>query len=760
MKIRIYRFALILFFLSHLWVLEGCSQRFIVSDHRIEALLDKMTLEEKVGQMTQITLKVVSKNQEGEGSVHTLDEAKLKNALVKYHTGSILNVWDASFNLKHWQQVITSIQDIATKQTRLGIPVIYGIDAVHGHHYLRNATVFPHNLALAATWDPEQVKISNQITAFEARACGLPWNFSPVLDVARNPLWSRFFETFGEDPYLVSIMGQAAIEGMQGVDGKVAATAKHFIGYSVPLSGKDRTPAWIPERMLREYFLPPFEAALDAGVQTVMVNSGDVNGIPVHSSHALLTGLLREELGFKGVIVTDWKDIVKLHEVHHVAATEKEATKMAVLAGIDMSMTPFTFSFHDYLVELVRDGEISEARINQSVRRILNLKYDLGLFDNSYPDPKLAERVGQPDFRKASLVAAQEAITLLKNDKDLLPLSKQTKILLTGPGAASLPALHGAWSYTWQGTDEYYYPKQTVNLLQAMRTELGEKQVSYVAGASYSELIDVETAIAEAKKVDVIVVAIAEKPAVEQPGIIENLDLPAAQIKLVQTLQATGKPVVLVLLENRPRIIREIEKGSQSILMAYHPGMFGADAIVDILFGDVNPSGKLPFTYPRYSGSLEHYDHKKSEQQTLAYAWTAYNPQWSFGHGLSYTTFKYSNLQLDKSEISPEDILNISVRVTNTGERAGKESVQLYVHDLFASVTPPVKKLRRFSKVALEPGESKTIKFNLDKKDLSFIGRDNKLIIESGDFEVIVGQLKSSFTVKTTKSSRSMDLYE
>ena len=737
MKIRIYRFALILFFLSHLWVLEGCSQRSIASDHRIDALLDKMTLEEKVGQMTQVTLKVVSKTQEGKGSVHTLDEAKLKNALVKYHTGSILNVWDASFNLKHWQQVITSIQDIATKQTRLGIPVIYGIDAVHGHHYLRNATVFPHNLALAATWDPEQVKISNQITAFEARACGLPWNFSPVLDVARNPLWSRFFETFGEDPYLVSIMGQAAIEGMQGVDRKVAATAKHFIGYSVPLSGKDRTPAWIPERMLREYFLPPFKAALDAGVQTVMVNSGDVNGIPVHSSHALLTGLLREELGFKGVIVTDWKDIVKLHEVHHVATTEKEATKMAVLAGIDMSMTPFTFSFHDQLVELVREGEISEARINESVRRILKLKYDLGLFDNSYPDPKFAARVGQPGFRKASLVAAQEAITLLKNDKNLLPLSKQTKILLTGPGAASLPALHGSWSYTWQGTDEYYYPKQTVNLLQAMRTELGEKQISYVAGASYSELIDVETAIAEAKKVDVIVVAIAEKPAVEQPGIIENLDLPAAQIKLVQALQSTGKPVVLVLLENRPRIIREIEKKSQSILMAYYPGMFGADAIVDILFGDVNPSGKLPFTYPRYSGSLERYDHKKSEQQTLAYAWTAYNPQWSFGHGLSYTTFKYSNLQLDKSEISPEDILNVSVRVTNTGERAGKESVQLYVHDLFASVTPPVKKLRRFSKVALEPGESKTIKFNLDKKDLSFIGRDNKPIIESGDFEVI-----------------------
>jgi beta-glucosidase len=458
--------------------------------------------------------------------------------------------------------------------------------------------------------------------------------------------------------------------------------------------------------------------------------------------------------------VTDWKDIVKLHEVHHVAATEKEATKMAVLAGIDMSMTPFTFSFHDHLVELVREGDISEARINESVRRILKLKYDLGLFDNPYPDPKLAVRVGQPDFRKASLVAAQEAITLLKNDKDLLPLSKQTKILLTGPGAASLPALHGAWSYTWQGTDESYYPKQTTNLLQAMRAELGKKQVSYVPGASYSELINVNAAVAEAKNVDVVVVAIAEKPAVEQPGIIENLDLSAAQVKLVQALQSTGKPVVLVLFENRPRIIREIEKESQSILMAYHPGMFGADAIVDILFGNVNPSGKLPFTYPRFSGSLEHYDHKQSEEQALTDALTAYNPQWSFGHGLSYTTFEYSNLMLDKSEMHPKDVLTVSVTITNTGNRAGKESIQLYVHDLFASVTPPVKKLRRFSKVALEPGESKTIKFNLDKIDLCFIGRDNKPIIESGDFEVIVGQLKSSFTVKTIESSASIDPFK
>ena len=764
MKTRIFRITLSTIVLTSLWAVEVCAQSSVDRDKRVERLLGKMTLEEKVGQMTQVTLKAVSSTQEGSGSVHTLDDAKLKHALVKYHTGSILNVWDASFKLEHWQQVITRIQDIATQKTRLGIPIIYGIDAVHGHHYLRNATVFPHNLAIAATWDREHAKISNQITAFEARACGIPWNFSPVLDVARNSLWSRFFETFGEDPYLVAEMGRAAILGLQGqkIDSPsefVAATAKHFVGYSAPLTGKDRTPAWIPERMLREYFLPPFKAAFDAGVKTVMVNSGEINGVPVHSSHALLTDLLRDELGFKGVVVSDWEDVLKLHSVHQVAASEKAAVKMAVLAGIDMSMTPYTFSFHDHLVELVRDGEISEDRINESVRRILKLKFNLGLFDNPYPDSRLATGVGQAKYHKASLAAAQDAITLLKNDKNLLPLSKQVNVLLTGPGAASLPPLHGSWSYTWQGTDESFYPKDTRNVLQAMRAELGEDRVSYVAGASYADLIDVEAAVAAAKNVDVIVAAVAEKPAVEQPGIIENLDLPEAQVKLVQALQATGKPIVLVLLENRPRIIREIEKGSWSILMAYYPGMFGADAIVDVLFGDVNPSGKLPFTYPRYSGSLEHYDHKGSEKQASAYAWTAYNPQWAFGHGLSFTTFEYSNLKLDKSEMLPDDTLNVSVTLTNTGKRAGKEAVQLYVSDLFASVTPPVKKLRRFTKVALQPGESKTVEFELYKEDLSFIGRDNKPVLEPGEFEIRAGQLTARLVVKAASSMGFKDLF-
>ncbi len=758
MRTRIYRVARVLIVLISLWSIEGCAQPPFARDSRVEDILGRMTLEEKVGQMTQVTLKAVSKTQEGGGSVHQLDPAKLKTALVKYHTGSILNVWDASFRLEHWRKVITDIQDVATQDTRLAIPVIYGIDAVHGHHFLRSATVFPHNLAMAATWDPELIKISNRITAFEARACGLPWNFSPVLDVARNPFWSRFFETFGEDPYLVSKMGQAAIVGLQGSRSKfesdhVAATAKHFLGYSAPLTGKDRTPAWIPERILREIFLPPFKTAVDSGVMTVMVNSGEVNGIPVHSSPALLTDLLRGELGFKGVVVTDWEDVSKLHQVHRVASSEKEAVKLAVMAGIDMSMTPYTFKFHDYLVELVREGEISEARVDQSVRRILKLKFDLGLFENPYPDPKLAAVVGQAEFHKASLVAAQNAMTLLKNEKDLLPLSKHSDILLTGPGAASLPPLHGGWSYTWQGMDESYYPESTRNLLQLLRAELGEQRVSYVPGASYDEIIDIDAAIAAANNCDVVVVAVAEKPAVEQMGIIEDLNFPKAQVDLVKALQSTGKPVVLVLMENRPRIVREIEPGSRAILMAYHPGMFGAQAIFDVLFGDINPSGKLPFTYPRFSGSLEHYDRKGSEQQSLAYAWTAYKPQWEFGHGLSYTKFEYSGLKLDKKELNLGDKVNASFTVKNIGDREGQETVQLYLRDLYASITPPVKKLKRFTKVSLKPGEAREVSFELTESDLSFIGRDNKPVVEPGDFEIMVAKLTARFKLKTKSKS-------
>ncbi|MGH8550382.1 MAG: glycoside hydrolase family 3 N-terminal domain-containing protein [Methylococcales bacterium] len=647
---------------------------------------------------------------------------------------------------------MTTIQ-LAVKKTRLGIPVLYGIDAVHGHHYLRNGTVFPHNLGLAATWNPELVRKIYELTALEARATGIPWNFAPVLDVGRQPFWSRFFETFGEDSYLVSVMGRAAIDGQQGEGEvlqtrRVAACAKHFVGYSLPLSGKDRTPAWIPERMLREIFLPPFRAAIDAGVLTLMINSGEINGIPVHANPELLTGLLRNEMGFEGVAVSDWEDIIKLHSVHRVAESERGAVKQAVMAGVDMSMTPYTLSFHEHLVALVRGGEIPESRIDLSVRRIHKLKFRLGLFDNPLPDPGLAAEIASPAALETSRTAARESMTLLKNEHGRLPLSKQSRVLLTGPGADSLPALHGAWTYTWQGNEESFYPKDTKTIVQAMRELIGADQVDYVPGSSYFDVQDLDLALERSRNTDVIVVVAAEKPSVEQPGIIVDLNLPSAQQQLISTVQSAGKPVVLVLLENRPRIVREIETNSRAILLAYQPGMFGAEPVVDVLFGDRNPSGKLPFTYPRYNASLEPYDHRVSERQDLAYAWTAFDPQWPFGLGLSYTRFAYSQLSLDKTEMTADLELTASVTIKNTGERRGTEIVQLYLSDFYASVAPAVKKLKGFTRVELDPGESQRVEFKLDRSNLSFIGLDNRAVVEPGQFEFAIGPLKAGFTLK------------
>ena len=745
-----------------LYFLSGCGMLYFPSndlinmgaemDAKIETLLTKMTLEEKVGQMTQLTLEALSSQPQSATTTLQLDTTKIKQAIVDHHVGSILNSYSTSLSLAQWHQVITSIQDVATKQTRLSIPIVYGVDAVHGHHFLKNATIFPHNLALAATWDLAHATVSNQITALETRASGITWNFSPVLDVAQQPLWSRFFESFGEDSYLVSQMGVAAIKGLQGGGGilpndRVAACGKHYLGYSVPLSGKDRTPAWIPERMLREVFLPPFKKAIDAGVMSLMINSGEINGIPVHADKQLLTGLLRDELGYDGVVVSDWEDILKLHSVHRIAENERHAVKLAVLAGIDMSMTPQTVSFATHLIDLANKGEIPETRIDEAVRRILRLKFRSGLFENAYPDKSLVDKIASKESLKASQRAAEEAITLLKNKDNLLPLSKENKILLTGPGATLLGALHGSWSYGWQGDDEALYPKSTKTLLQVLTETIGGDKLIHVPGASYLDIIDLAAVIKAAKNVDVIVVAIAEKPSVEQIGNIVELKLPSAQEKLVRAAQATGKPVVLILLENRPRIIRDIEQGSQAILMAYYPGMFGAAAITNVLYGEVNPSGKLPFTYPRYNGSTEVYNHKVSESQDLAYAWIAHKPQWPFGYGLSYTSFEYSNLRVNKKEINSNDELHVTVTVRNTGERSGKEVVQLYLRDMYASITPVVKKLVGFKKIELSPQQSQQVSFIIVPESLSFIGIDNKAIIEPGQFKVMVDSLVADFKV-------------
>ena len=666
------------------------------------------------------------------------------------------------------------MQRVAARK-RLRVPVLYGIDAVHGQHYMTTATVFPQNIAMAATWNPELVRREHQITAYETRASGIPWNFAPVLDLGRQPLWSRFFETYGEDVHLATVLGTAAVEGEQrdprpaldsllgaagrggrrvvrtkgiGGDVFVAATGKHYLGYSAPMSGKDRTTAWIPDRQLREYYLPTFRAAIDAGLSTVMVNSGDINGVPVHASHEILTDLLRTELGFKGIAVSDWEDIVRLQTVHHVAATEKDAVRMAVMAGVDMSMVPYDLKFYDELLALAREGAVPQSRIDEAVRRILRVKVQLGLFENPNPDPALMAHIGAPAFAAQSRAAAEEAVTLLKNDRGALPLAKTARVLVTGPGANSIWAQYGSWSYTWQGADTAVYPRNVKTLLDAIRDRVGAARVTFVPGATFDSATDVAAAVAAARNVDVAIVALAEQPSAEKPGDITDLTLPAAQLRLARAIEATGVPVVLTLFQDRPRVVREVVDSARAVVTAYETGPFGGEALAGVLFGDVNPSGKLPFSWPRATGDIVHYDRTPSEELTPAGPTGGYNPEWAFGHGLSYTTFAYSDLRVDRKEAGQGDTVAVSVTVANTGERAGKEVVQLYVRDLVASVEPSMQRLRDFTKISLSPGERRTVTFRLPVRRLAFVGRDDKLVVEPGDFDVMVGNLTQRFTVR------------
>ncbi len=725
-------------------MMAGCAQtasKQAATDPFVEDLIKKMTLEEKVGQMTQITLEVVSKRQDDR--VVKLDPAKLKEAILKYHVGSILNCGGSANTFENWQEVITAIQDVATKETRLKVPVIYGIDSIHGANYIVGATLFPQSFAMSATGNVELVSQASAITAMETRAAGIPWNFNPVLDMSRNPLWPRFWENFGEDPYMSSVMAEAYIRAQQGDDmaapDKVAACMKHYLGYSVPLTGKDRTPAWIPERMLREIFVPPFAAGAKAKVATVMVNSSEINGIPMHSYKYALDDLLRGELGFDGFIVSDWADIDNLFTREKIASSQRQAVKIAVMAGIDMSMVPYDYSFYNHLVDLVQKGEVPMKRIDQAVRNILKVKKQLGLFDNAYPDKEARKNFATPEATQINLQAAQECITLLKNTNHVLPLAKDKKVLVTGPTANLLSVLNGGWTITWQGDREDLYPAEKDTVLEAVQKLIGKDKVSYVEGTAFDKDINTAAAVEAAKQADVVIACIGEKTYCETPGNINDLTLEEAQLNLIAQLAATGKPVVLVLLEGRPRIIRPVVDKAGAIVMAYLPGMEGGTAIASVLFGDVNPSGKLSFTYPKYTGDFTLYDHKNSEK---------YDPQWGFGHGLSYTTFGYANLKLGQKTVAKGGTVAVSVDVTNTGKVAGKEIVQLFLRDLVRSVTPPTRQLKRFTKIELKPGETRTVKFELTTEDLSFIGRENMRIVEPGDFEVMIANLKESFTLK------------
>ena len=729
----------------------------------IEALLKRMTLEEKVGQMTQLAIGMVTS---GSDQNLKIDPEKLDKAVVKYGVGSILNVADQAMTVDHWHEIISQIQ-AAAKKTRLGIPVIYGIDSIHGANYVRGATLFPQETAMAATWNPELMHRAAQITAAETRAAGIPWSFSPVLDLGRNPLWPRFWETFGEDPYLAKVMGVAFTRGLEGSDvsspTQVATSLKHYMGYSFPLTGRDRTPAWIPENYLREYFLPTFAAAVKAGARTIMVNSGEINGTPGHINHHLLTDILRGELGFNGFVVSDWEDIKKLVTFWRIAATEKEATRMAVMAGIDMSMVPNDYSFADLLVALVKEGAVPQSRIDEAVRRILRVKYELGLFEHPGPDASLKANFARADSQQVSLAAAREAITLLKNANNVLPLAKNAKVLVTGPTADSLISLNNGWTYVWQGSEPSLYPTDRDTIRGAIEKKVGAGNLTYVPGTKITrpagstsnntptdqeEEVDIPAAVRAAQAADVVVLALGEGSYCETPGNITDLTIGEPQLKLADAIIATGKPVVLVLVEGRPRIINHIADRVPAIVMAYNPSNEGGTAIADVLFGDVNPSGKLPFTYPRTPNGLINYDHKPFETENTAFGNMAFKPQFDFGFGLSYTTFAYKDLRIDKPIITDRDELTVNVTVTNTGARAGKEVVQVYVSDLVASISPPSRRLRRFAKVDLQPGQSRTLTFKLGREDLSFIGADNKAVVEPGEFDVTVGGLTQRFTLR------------
>lgn len=730
----------------------------------ITTIISKMSIEEKVGQTCQITLDAILLKDSTNTLVepHQIDENKLDKAIVEYNVGSVLNVSNHTFSLNKWNSIIKDIQAVALK-TNHKIPVIYGVDAIHGATYIQNSTLFPQEIGLAATWDISHARKMAEITAYETRASGVPWNFSPVLDLGRKPIWSRFFETLGEDVYLAKTFGTAIVEGYQGkqmIDSNhVIACLKHYVGYSYPSSGRDRTPALIPNRTMEEYYLPPFKDAIDAGALTVMVNSGEVNGIPGHANKYLLTEILKEKWGFIGFAVSDWEDFINLHKVAQTDSTLKDAIATAINAGVDMSMVPNNPEYKSYcnlLVELVREGTVSEKRLNDAVRRIIRVKYYANLFQDSHSSSNIEySKFGSEEFKNAAYNAASESVTLLKNNNDILPLSKDKSILVLGPTANSLNCLNGAWTHTWQGIDQSYN-----NSYPTIKEALEEKfeNVSFFEGSKMLMVNgdeadipskDLNNAVRAAKSSDVAIICVGELPSTERPGDIYSLDLPIEQQFIVKEISKTGIPIILVLVEGRPKVIREIEPLSNAILQAYLPGDQGGKVIADILAGDVIPSGKLPYTYPRHNGVIMYYDHKQSEVIN-ANTWKNdfYNPQWDFGYGLSYSTFSYSNLKLSSSTLFSNDNLIVSVDVKNTGEFKAKEVVQLYIRDHYATISPSLKKLKRFSKIELEVNETRTVEFLIGKDDLQFYGIGNNWITEDGKFSVMISNQSQDFNFK------------
>lgn len=729
----------------------------IKSDPKIEAqveqTLKKLTLEEKIGQMMELVTDLFGANDKN--GVFYIDEHKTDSILSRYKIGSILNAPNTCApTAKQWEKYISQIQKISMK--RIGIPCVFGLDQNHGSTYTQGGTLFPQNINVAATFNREIARRSAEATAYETRAVSVPWTYSPTVDLGRDARWPRIWENFGEDCYLSSEMGKAMVYGFQGEDPNnidqyhIATSMKHFMGYGVPWTGKDRTPAYISPADLREKHFAPFLAGLQAGALTVMVNSASVNGMPMHANKDILTGWLKEETGWDGVLITDWADINNLYTREMVAKDKKDALRIAINAGIDMIMEPYSCDACGYLVELVKEGKIPMSRIDDACRRVLRMKYRLDLFKNPTQKLKNYPKFGGEEFAKLALEGATESMVLLKNEGNILPLQHGKKILLTGPNANQMRCLDGGWSYTWQGhrADEFAGKYNTI--YEAFCNEYGKENVILNQGVTYNEKgkyweenePQIQEAVAAAKDADVIVACIGENSYTETPGNLTDLWLSENQRNLVKALAQTGKPVILVLNEGRPRLIADIEPLAQGIINILIPGNMGGDALANLVSGKSNFSGKMPYTYPKEINSLANYDFKKSEEVGTMEGAYDYNAkitqQWGFGYGLSYTSYKYSNLKVSQSDFRHGDIIKVSVDVKNTGKVAGKESVLLFSSDLIASVVPDGRRLRAFDKVELQPGETKTMTFELKADDLAFVGWNGKWRLEEGDFKLMI----------------------
>lgn len=729
----------------------------IKSDPKIEAqveqTLKKLTLEEKIGQMMELVTDLFGANDKN--GVFYIDEHKTDSILSRYKIGSILNAPNTCApTAKQWEKYIAQIQKISMK--RIGIPCVFGLDQNHGSTYTQGGTLFPQNINVAATFNREIARRSAEATAYETRAVSVPWTYSPTVDLGRDARWPRIWENFGEDCYLSSEMGKAMVYGFQGEDPNnidqyhIATSMKHFMGYGVPWTGKDRTPAYISPADLREKHFAPFLAGLQAGALTVMVNSASVNGVPMHANKEFLTGWLKEETGWDGVLITDWADINNLYTREMVAKDKKDALRIAINAGIDMIMEPYSCDACGYLVELVKEGKIPMSRIDDACRRVLRMKYRLDLFKNPTQKLKNYPKFGGEEFAKLALEGATESMVLLKNEGNILPLQHGKKILLTGPNANQMRCLDGGWSYTWQGLRADEFAGKYNTIYEAFCNEYGKENVILNQGVTYNEKgkyweenePQIQEAVAAAKDADVIVACIGENSYTETPGNLTDLWLSENQRNLVKALAQTGKPVILVLNEGRPRLIADIEPLAQGIINILIPGNMGGDALSNLVSGKSNFSGKMPYTYPKEINSLANYDFKKSEEVGTMEGAYDYNAkitqQWGFGYGLSYTSYKYSNLKVSQSDFRHGDIIKVSVDVKNTGKVAGKESVLLFSSDLIASVVPDGRRLRAFDKVELQPGETKTVTFELKADDLAFVGWNGKWRLEEGDFKLMI----------------------